>query len=122
MGRALKRVILPAEAMGWEAKLKLKSWVNNKNWDPKPRYVLVDTARASWDAMGRPEFADDPDLLVGSMYEYLLKDEEFKKRVVVDLKQHITETGVWNEVAKAYAWVILQRYNRELGGEDDDDD
>jgi hypothetical protein len=122
MGRTLKRVILPGEAMGWEAKLKLRSWVNNKDWDAGPRYVLVDTARASWDAMGRPEFADDPDLLVGSIYEYLLKDEEFKKRVVVDLKQHITEAEVWNEVAKAYAWVILQRYNRDLGEGDEDDD
>lgn len=119
MDRVLRRVKLPGEALAWNKKLKLSKWIEKDDWDPEPRYLLVTTARASWDAMGRPEFADDPETLVSSMYQYLLKDEEFKVRVVVDLNQQITGTQEWDELARAYAWVILQRYNRELGGDDD---
>lgn len=118
MPRVLQRVHLPAQVQGWDAKLKLRKWVNHKSWDTGPRYAVINQARNSWDAMGYPDFADDPQILVGSVYEYLVKDQGLVARVVEGLTQFVTDEEEWNQIAKAYAWVILQRYNRELGGEE----
>lgn len=116
--KPLQRVVLPPEVKaGWEKKLGLKKWVDRKEWAEGPRYLMVEAARASWESVDRKDFADDPETLVGSMYPYLVNDQEFTS--FVGETQVVTEASVWNEIAKAYAWVILQRYNRELGGDND---
>lgn len=80
---------------------------------------MVDHVRGCWDSVGQPDMADHPLTIVGSLYEYLVHDQEFID-VVVQKREHlVTSRADWNEIAKAYAWLILQKYNRELGEEGD---
>lgn len=114
MGEVLKRIRLPAEVQAWEKHLKLKKWVDGSGWNPEPRYAVVDAARGCWEQMGRPEFGDDPEAIVGSIYQYLVQDQGFISFVIEQRDQVVTDPAEWDEIAKAYAWVILQRYNRDL--------
>jgi len=100
-------------------RLDLKAWVNRRRWETGPRYKVIDNVRECWASMDRPELGDDPETIVGSTFGLFLHDQEFVKYVLEECSQDVTTDEEWEEIARAYAWVILQRYNRELGGDHD---
>lgn len=119
MSSALRRVRLPPAAQGWDARLSLKRWVGSIAWDPAPRYGVIDRMRESLLGLNLPDLADDPETIVTATFQALLMDEQFKHYVIVDCTQDLTQAEEWEGAARAYAWVVLQRYNRDLGGQDD---
>jgi hypothetical protein len=119
MSGVLKRVRLPPDVKAWEVRLQLKRWVGSLAFDPEPRYKVIKRARQSYMDMDLVDLADDPEAIVNVISYVLLNDEQFHKYVIVDCKQDLTASDDWPNLGRAYAWVLLQRYNRELGGQDD---
>ena len=117
MSGALKRIQLTGEDQAWARKLGLVEWVKSKDWDPEPRFKIITRARENWTTVSLPDLADDPDSIVAAVYPYLERDQEFISYVLDVRKQDMTGDGEWEAAFKAYAMVVLQRYNRELGGE-----
>ena len=69
--------------------------------------------------MGLVDLADDPGSIIRGAYVYFVEDKEFVDYVLNERDQDMTADGLWEAVTTAYAWVVLRRYNRELGGEVD---
>lgn len=119
MSEPLKRVRLPPEALAWEARLQLRRWIDGRGWDTAPRYAMIESARDTWLGLGHPDLADDPQMIATAIFAYVLKDEQFQHHVIHTAKQTLTDPADWDGAARAYAWVVLQRYNKELGGQDE---
>lgn len=119
MSDPIQRVVPPAEARAWEKRLQVRRWMNARGWDPAPRYGVIDRARESLLALGQPELADDPATIVTGIFQYLLRDEKWLEYVEDTAKQTLTDPTDCEGAARAYAWFLLQRYNRDLGGQDD---
>jgi hypothetical protein len=77
---------------------------------------MIDRVREIWTIAGHQEFGDDPEAIVRGVHQYLLEDGEFTQYVLEDCGQDMTPEGAWLGAVNAYAWVVLQRYNKELGG------
>ena len=118
MTGALKRIRLPQPAQAWSKKLDLVGWVNSKSWDPEPRFKIITKIREIWTIAGLADLGDDPTSIVRVAYLVLSKDQEFARYVLEDCGQDMTAEEDWEAANTAYAWVVLQRYNKELGGED----
>lgn len=116
MSEPLKRVQLPPESLGWEARLKLRRWIDGKTWNSASRYAVIKKARDIWLGFGHSELADDPHTIVTVIFAYLNQDEEFQHHVIETAKQTLTDPADWQAAATAYAWVVLQKYNKDLGG------
>lgn len=119
MSGPVRRIILRGAALTWATRLDLQAWVERQAWDAKPRYLVINRARESYTAMGQLGLADDPHTLIETCYLYFQHDEEFNQYVVGEMKQDITDDETWDTVYRTYAQVILQKYNREIGGQDD---
>ncbi len=119
MSGALQRIRLPREAQAWAKKLNLVSFVNDKKWNSEPRFKILTQVRETWTIAGLVEVGDDPDAIVSAAFVYFAADQEFIDYVLKDCSQEMTADGEWEAATAAYTWVVLQRYNRELGGEDD---
>jgi hypothetical protein len=117
---ALKRVVLPRESQAWAKKLDLVRWVRAREWNAEPRLKIITKVREIWTIAGRVDLGDDPESIVRAAYGYFETDEDFATYVLVDCNQDMTAEGDWEAANTAYAWVVLQRYNRDLGGEEDD--
>lgn len=115
MTAPLKVIRLPAKCQGWEAKLGLAGFVNSKSWNMQPRRDLVEKVREAWLTLGLTDFADDPGAIVSALHAFLLSDEEMLDYVLNKRKLTITSDADWQSVTETYAYVILQRYNREMG-------
>lgn len=118
MSGALQRIRLPPEAQAWAKKLNLAAWVKSSKWNKEPRFTVITKVREAWSAAGRVDLGDDPESIVKSAYMYFETDEEFTCYVLDVCEQDMTGVGEWEAAFTAYAWVVLQRYNKELGGED----
>jgi len=114
----LRRVQLPPEALAWDTRVQLRRWVDAKDWDAAPRYAMIEKARETWLLLGLPDLADDPQMIVTAIFAYLQKDQQFQHYVLYTAKQTLTDPADWEAVAMAYAWVVLQKYNKDLGGQD----
>lgn len=119
MSDPLRRVQLPPEAMAWEKRLEIRRWLDGGTWDPEPRYAVIEAVRGIWLGLGHPDLADDPEVIAAMSFDYLHKDAEFHRFVVEDADQALTEPADWEGATSAYSWAVLQRYNRELGGQDE---
>jgi hypothetical protein len=119
LSSVLKRVRLPPDIKAWEVRLQLKRWVTSLAFDPGPRYKVIEQARQSYLDMSLGDLADDPEAIVNVISYVLLNDEQFQYYVIVDMQQDLTASDDWASLGRAYAWVLLQRYNRELGGQDE---
>ncbi len=119
MSGALQRIRLPHEAQAWSKKLDLASWVNDKKWNKEPRFKILSQVRETWTIAGLLELGDDPESIVEAAYTFFERDQVFISYVLNDCEQEMTADGDWKAAIVAYTWVVLQRYNRELGGEDD---
>lgn len=115
----LKRIQLELDEKSWAKKLNLQKWVGRKDWNTEWRFKVVDRVREIWTISGT-DLADDPHSIVEAAFTYFKKDKEFVSYILDELGMDMTADGAWDPVLKTYAWVVLQRYNKELGGEADD--
>lgn len=120
MTGAVRRVQLPLEARSWAAKLSLRAWVERREWVKEWRFKVIDKVRETWTVSGNAAMSDDPEAIVSAAFGYLGNDREFADYVLDECQMDMTGEGAWVPLLKAYAWVVLQRYNRELGGDVDD--
>lgn len=121
MAGVVRQVRVPKELRPWITRLDLLGWVGRRDWDKEPRFTVIERARQSWVTMGHLDFADDPDSIVKVAYLYFEEDLEFIDYVTDECDQDITDRADWVDVIKTYTWVVLQRYNREIGAGGDDD-
>lgn len=119
MSRPLKRIRLPRIAQSWSKKLNLPRLVNDKSWVSEARFKVIDNVRQTWTALGQSEMADDPEAIVSAAFSFFAKDGDLERWVLDECEQDMTEADSWENATIAYCWVVLQRYNKELGGEDD---
>lgn len=119
MTEPLRRIRLPPEAQGWEKRLEIRRWVDGSAWDPEPRYAVIEGIRGIWLELGHDDLADAPEVIAAAMLSYMREDAEYRRFVIYDATQTLTEDADWEGAISAYAWVVLQKYNRELGGQDD---
>jgi len=115
----LQRVRLPPEALGWDKRLQVRRWVGGRRWNAAPRFALIDRVRDAWSEFGPPGFADDPVSIVTAAFPYLVEDDEFRRYVLEVAEQTLTVSADWEAAVRTYAWAVLQRYNKELGGPDE---
>jgi hypothetical protein len=119
MTKPLRRIRLPPEAQAWEKRLQIRRWIDGTGWDAELRYALIEGVRGIWLEQGHEDLADAPEVIAVGMLPYMLKDAEFQRFVIYDAKQTLTDEADWEGATSAYAWIVLQKYNRELGGQDD---
>lgn len=110
------RIRIPTPWDGWEAKLHLREWMDNKKtrWPEDRHFYTIDKAREMWEAQGFEDLADDPASIVSTTWSVFLCDEDMRNYVLNVRNQDITDGESWQKVAETYAYVILQRYNRKL--------
>lgn len=118
MSEPLRRIRLPPSALSWEKRLQIRRWMNEPAWDPELKYFAIDQVRAIWLSQDQQDLADDPDVIATLIFPFLAKDAEFHRFVVYDCDQDLSDDE-WESATRAYAWMVLQRYNRELGGQDE---
>ncbi len=117
MSGVLQRIRPPREAQTWARKLNLQSWLDRKDWNPEPKFKACTRVRELWTISGHVELGDDPEYIVRGLCVYLGEDKAFLSYVLDELQLDMTADGEWEAAIYAYAWFVLQRYNRDLGGE-----
>lgn len=110
----IQRLYIPPPWKFWEKRIQFKKLVTSKSWDSATRFGAVDYVRETWRSYGLSDHADDPVSIVKMLTTVFEEDRDMHTYVVDERNQHITSPEEWKQVVETYAYVVLQRYNREM--------
>lgn len=114
------RVTIPPSPRGVATRLGLTSWVNRKAFPAQAYFLSINNARRSLKSVGSSE--DDCESIVAMMAIILKRDEAFIDYVLDTCEQDVADDDNWQAHFEAFAWILLQRYYRDIASNDWDPD